>query len=327
MKISKKAAALALAAGMLSSLGAQGLKDHKNMQIIDVAVKRAELELISNLIYAQPPIYGYKNKALEMDVIKPVTKEPLPAVLFVPGGGFISSNKTKFLQPRMDIAQAGYVVAAIEYRVAPEVKFPDPLIDVKSAVRFLRANADRLGIDPAKIAVMGNSAGGYLAAMTGTTNGVKEFDQGENLSESSDVLAVIDIYGLSDLAKIGHGYAKELEEEHYSASAPEGLWLNGMATNSRTSGDVLKYPERAVKANPINYVSAATPPFLIMVGDQDKRVSPNQSELMHEALLQKGADSKLIVVKGADHGGPQWAQKQISDILIQFLDKNLKGKK
>ena len=64
-----------------------------------------------------------------------------------------------------------------------------------------------------------------------------------------------------------------------------------------------------------------------MVGDQDKRVSPNQSELMHEALLQKGANSKLIVVKGADHGGSQWAQKQISDILIQFLDKNLKGKK
>ena len=181
MKISKKAAALALAAGMLSSLSTQGLKDHKNMQIIDVA----ELELISNLVYAQPPIYGYKNKALEMDVIKPVTKEPLPAVLFVPGGGFISSNKTKFLQPRMDIAQAGYVVAAIEYRVAPEVKFPDPLIDVKSAVRFLRANADRLGIDPAKIAIMGNSAGGYLAAMTGTTNGVKEFDQGENLTTYS----------------------------------------------------------------------------------------------------------------------------------------------
>lgn len=132
---------------------------------------------------------------------------------------------------------------------------------MKSAVRFLRTNADRLGIDPAKIAVIGDFTGGYPAAMTGTTNGVKEFDQGENLSESSDVLAVIDIYGLSYLAKIGHGYAKELEEEHYSASAPEGLWLNGIATNSRMSGDALKYPERAAKANPINYVLAAALPF------------------------------------------------------------------
>ena len=73
---------------------------------------------------------------------------------------------------------------------------------------------------------MGDFAGGYPAAMTGTTNGVKE-----------------------------------LEEEHYSASAPEGLWLNGIATNSRMSGDALKYPERAAKANPINYVLAAAPPF------------------------------------------------------------------
>ena len=73
-----------------------------------------------------------------MDAIKPVVKEPLPTVLFVPGGGFISSNKTKFLQPRTDSAQTGYVVAAIEYRAAPEVKFLGPFIDVKFAVRFLR---------------------------------------------------------------------------------------------------------------------------------------------------------------------------------------------
>jgi len=78
-----------------------------------------------------------------MDAIKPVVKEPLPTMLFAPGGGFISSNKTKFLQPRADITQAGYIVATIEYRAAPEVKFPGLLIDVKSAARFLRTNADR----------------------------------------------------------------------------------------------------------------------------------------------------------------------------------------
>ena len=77
----------------------------------------------------------------------------------------------------MDIAQTGYVVAAIEYRTAPEVKFIGPFIDVKFAVRFLRINANRLGIDPVKIAVIRNFAGGYSAVMTGMTNGVKEFDQ------------------------------------------------------------------------------------------------------------------------------------------------------
>ena len=139
--------------------------------------------------------------------------------------------------------------------------------------------------------------------MTGATNGVKEFDQGENLSQSSDVLALIDVYGLSDLAKIGHGYAKELEEEHYSASAPEELWLNGIATNSRTSGDVLtrNKPPRPTLS------TMSWPPLCRFDHGRrpSKRISPNQSELMHEALLQKGTGSKLIVIKGADRGEPQ----------------------
>ncbi len=323
MEFYMKAAVLCGILASFCSLEAKNL-EAAHTKTIDVAVKRVELEMISDLVYAQPPIYGYKNKALEMDIIKPVSDQPLPTVLFVPGGGFISSNKTKFFQSRVDIAQAGYAVASIEYRVAPEVTFPQPLIDVKSAVRFLRANAKRFGIDPDKIAIMGNSAGGYLSAMTGVTNGLKEFDVGENLGFSSDVKAVIDIFGLSDLNKVGQGYAEELENEHYSPSAPEALWLNGMATNSRTSGSVLDYPDRAAKANPINYISSKTPPFLIMVGDADTRVSPIESKLMHEALLKADAKSELIIVKGAEHGGIYWAQRQISDILIKFLDENLK---
>lgn len=117
------------------------------------------------------------------------------------------------------------------------------------------------------------------------------------------MLAVIDIYGLSGLAKIGHGYAKELEEEHYSASAPEGLWLNGMATNSRTSGDVLtrNKPPRLTRS------TTSWPPLRRFDHSRrpSKRALPNQSELMHEALLQKGTGSKLIVAKGADRGEPQ----------------------
>ena len=117
------------------------------------------------------------------------------------------------------------------------------------------------------------------------------------------MLAVIDIYGLSDLAKIEHGYAKELEEEHYSASAPEGLWLNGIATNSRTSGDVLtpNKPPRLTRS------TTSWPPLRRFDHGRrpGKRVLPNQSELMRKVLSQKGADSKLIVVKGADRGGPQ----------------------
>lgn len=327
-KISSVLAAFLLA-GSFSALSAKIFSyEHKNSEVISVDLKKVEIEEFANLVYSQPSVYGYKNKALTMDILKPAGKkgeiQKLPVVIFVPGGGFISANKAKWLQAKLAIAEAGYVVASISYRAAPEVKFPDPVIDVKTAIRFLRANAQRFGVDVDRIGVMGNSAGGYFAAMTGVTNGLEEFEKNEHLGVRSDVKAVVDIYGLSDLNKIGVGYEKALEDEHYSPASPESILLNGLATNSRTSGSIKDYPERADKANPLKYIGKNTVPFLIMVGDKDTRVSPNQSEIMHEGLLKAGASSKLIIVKDAEHGGVHWSQKEISDIIIKFLDENVK---
>ena len=118
---------------------------------------------------------------------------------------------------------------------------------------------DRHRPPPAKIAVIGNFAGGYPATMTGATNGVKEFDQGENLSQSSDVLALIDVYGLSDLAKIGR-----LRQRARGGTL---LCVSFRGAMAKRHGDKLTHerrrtnPERAAKANPINYVLAAAPPF------------------------------------------------------------------
>ena len=113
----------------------------------------------------------------------------------------------------------------------------------------------------------------------------------------------LSISTVSPISPKSDGYAKELKEEHYSASAPEGLWLNGMATNSRTSGDVLtrNKPPRPTLS------TMSWPPLRRFDHSRrpSKRVSPNQSELMRKVLSQKGADSKLIVVKGADRGEPQ----------------------
>ncbi len=321
-----KTFSLLLLVASFSQLNADALvtTQHKNTTIIDVVVKKPEVEFISNLVYSQPKIYGYSNKPLEMDIMRPVTKELSPVVLFVPGGAFISSNKNKYLQPKLELAEAGYVVASIEYRLAPTVLFPEPLMDVKSAIRFLRANAQRFGIDPNRIAIMGNSAGGYLAAFAGVTNNMKEYDEGDYLDKSSAVSAVIDIYGPSDLTKIGVGYSKEEENLHYLASAPEAIWVNGLAVNNKTAAGILVHEERAKKANPLNFITKNTPPFLVMVGDKDIRVSPNQSELLHDALIEKGVDSTFYIIKGAGHGGTQWAQTEVSKILIDFLDKNVK---
>lgn len=177
-----------------------------NLELKDTS--RPFVQLVSNVVYAQVPDRGYTNKALTMHLVIPQDKKPHPVILYINGGGFINANKDGYMQQWLDLAEHGYVVASMTYRVAPTSTFPAPLEDVKSAVRFLRANAEKFSIDAKHIGVFGGSAGGYLAAMAGTTNGVKGFDKGENLNYSSDVQAVVDVYGVSDVTKIGADYNK-----------------------------------------------------------------------------------------------------------------------
>lgn len=301
-----------------------GASSNKSTQI-EVPIEKLSINYISDVVFSQPSINGYPNFPLQMDILKPNSNDSFPAVVFVTGGGFMVANKDNYLQQRVDIAEAGYVVASIDYRVTPQSTFPAPLEDVKSAIRYLRANASKYGINSDKIAVMGSSAGGYLAALAGTTNHLKDFDKGEYLNQSSDVQAVIDLYGLSDLTKVGYGYSEEVQNMHKSPSAPEAMLVNGPAVFG-PGGSILDDVEKAAKANPITYVNKDNPPFLIMHGDKDTLVSPNQTEILHDALVAKGVDSTHYVVKGAGHGGEHWDQPKVVNIMIDFLDKTLKGK-
>lgn len=227
----------------------------------------------------------------------------------------------------MDLAKAGYVVASIEYRVAPTAVFPQPLEDVKAAVRFLRAHAKQYNINPNKIGLWGGSAGGYLVAMAGATNGDKQFDVGDYLNESSDVQAVVDFYGLSDLTKVGADYSPAIQKLHRSAGATEALWVNGSPVFGGIDGGIMANPKGAKAANPITYISSQTPPFLLMHGDKDVIVSPSQTELLHKALIAHGLDSTRYIVKGAGHGGVYWVQSDIVNLVIQFFNRTLKGEK
>lgn len=166
---------------------------HVASKVLDVKADKPEIGLISNVVYEQVPSRGYANVLMQMDILQPKTKEKKPAILFVTGGGFINANKDNGIQLRMHLAENGCVVGSISYRVAPTAKFPEPLEDVKAAIRYLKANADRFGIDPSRVGIVGGSAGGYLTAMAGTTSGTKMFDRGENLQVTSDVKAAVDL--------------------------------------------------------------------------------------------------------------------------------------
>lgn len=296
-------------------------------KLIQVEPTRPFINYISDVVYEQVPMRGYDNVAMTMDIMQPKTKEKLPAIVFVTGGGFINANKDSYIQQRMDLAEAGYVVASIQYRVAPTVQFPKPLEDVKAAVRYLRANADKYNIDANKIGLLGGSAGGYLVAMGGATNGQKQFDVGDNLHVSSDVQAVVDTYGLSDLTKVGADYSPEIQKKHMSPGATEALWVNGSPVFGGVDGGIMADPAKTELANPIHYISDKTPPFLLMHGSKDTAVSPSQTYILQQALQQKGIPAERYVVANAPHGGVLWIQPEISKVIVDFFDTTLKNKK
>ncbi|WP_113627254.1 alpha/beta hydrolase [Pectobacterium peruviense] len=307
----------------LAMMSTTAINAAPNQHDITVKQETTSVKLISDVVYSQVSVRGYPNVALKMDILQPEAKKALPVVLFITGGGFVNANKDNYLQQRLNLAEAGYVVASMEYRVAPTVLFPAPLEDVKSAIRYLRANAKKFGIDGQHAAVFGASAGGYLAAFAGATNGSKAYDKGDNLDQSSDVQAVIDFYGLSDLTLVGEGFPDDVVQRHTSPSATEAIWVNGTSVFNE-GGAITRYPDKAAAANPINFINGATPPFLIMHGTNDTVVSPRQTERLHQALTAKNIESTYYSVKDAEHGGPHWLQPDIMQITVRFLDKHLK---
>ncbi|MBN1467848.1 MAG: alpha/beta hydrolase [Fusobacteriaceae bacterium] len=308
---------------LLFTISLLSFSEVSQSKILNVNVNKLKVDYIPDLVYSQPVFMFSQNTKLKMDILKPSVKEKLPVVVFITGGAYLGSPKENYLQQRMYLAEAGYLVASIEYRTVPTVMFPTPLEDVKTAVRYLKENADRFGIDTNKIAVMGESAGGHLAALMGTTNGMKDFDKGEYLNQTSDIKATIDLYGPSDLAKIAGDYSKEIQDIHDSPSSPESMFVNGFSMFTK-SKSIMETPEKVKVANPITYISAKTTPFLLMHGDKDFMVSPSQTDNLYKALIEKNIVAIRYVVKGAGHGDIYWNQEDVLKVIVEFLDKTLK---
>lgn len=256
---------------------------------------------LKNLEYI---VGGHERQKL--DLYLPAKADgPLPVVVWVHGGSWKGGNKD--LCPAWLVGK-GYAVASINYRLSQHAKFPAQIEDCKSAVRWLRANAARYQLDRDRVCVWGASAGGHLVCLLGTAGEVKEWDCKEGApGESSCVQLVIDWFGPTDLWQLSGGSSK--------ADSPIALLLGGPVSENR---------EKAIKANPITYVSEKTPPFLIMHGDQDPLVPLSQSELLAAALTRAGRDVTLVTIKGAKHGGAEFLAPDVRKQIEEFLDKKLK---
>ena len=328
MKISQIAAGLAASAALAAFAPGAGAANAKALpgnapgaEVIRVPVTTGQIDTISGIVYHQ--VKGLRSmRQLRMTVQVPRDTNLKPAVIYFPGGGFTSADHEKFTEMRMALARAGFVVAACEYRVVPN-RFPALIEDGKAAVRYLRAHASEYGIDPARIGVLGDSAGGYLVQMLGATNGEKGWDQGDFTETSSDVQAVATLYGISNLLSIGEGLGEAQARVHASPSVTEALLVNGPAFRDNAGASIFSDEKKALDASSLGHIDGSEPPFLILHGSADTLVSPMQSMRLFEAMKAKGGDVRYVLAEGAGHGDPTWYQEPVLSLVVKWFKEKL----
>lgn len=276
---------------------------------------RDQIDHLSGVVYSQVTDVRSVRK-LEMSLLIPRNDRPKPAIIFFPGGGFISSHHDRFIELRYALAQRGFVVAAAQYRVLPE-RYPAPIEDAKTAVRYLRAHAQEFGIDSARIGALGNSAGGYLVQMLGLTNDESKFDKGPCPDQSSAVQAVVSLYGISSLLDVAGTERAHVKQA--SPASPEALLLHGFTVGNHVGKSIQDDPELAISCSPVGYLEGKKPPFLIMHGTADKLVSPMQSERLHAELVARGNRADFYLLEGAGHGDIYWFQPSVVDLITEWF--------
>ncbi|MGI6019643.1 MAG: alpha/beta hydrolase fold domain-containing protein [Marvinbryantia sp.] len=251
--------------------------------------------------------FGHNVQNLYMDIVYTEGQSKRPCIIWICGGAWQQMNRSAHLVYLCELARQGFVVASVQYRTSNEVRFPAQLEDIKAAVRYLRAHANRYGIDCEKFGVMGESAGGHLTALTALTGEKKEFDVGDYLEYSSAVQAAIPWYVPADFETFPHDAAT-------SAAAPESLLIGA---------DTLTHKSLAEMASPVKYVTKDAPPMMLLHGTDDHTVPFTQGEELHDALEKAGAEVTLVAVEGADHADIHFFQKELWDMIAVFFKEKL----
>jgi acetyl esterase/lipase len=278
--------------------------------LLPLAISAAELAVPDDVIFEQNIEYSNPDgQHLELNLARPKNADgALPVVLCIHGGGFRGGTRDGYNALCLKLARHGFVAVTITYRLAPKYQFPAAVYDTKAAVRWLRANAAKYQIDPARIGVTGDSAGGHLAQFLGVTANVKEFEgDGGNAGESSSVACVVNEYGPSDLTK---SYGKSVD-----AAEVLPLFLGGDLETARL---------RHIQASPLNWVTPDAAPTLILHGTDDKYVAYEQGVWMRDRLQACGIEVELLTFEGAGHGFKGADAEKAGQSLIAFFEKHLK---
>ncbi|MDF1861784.1 MAG: alpha/beta hydrolase [Verrucomicrobiales bacterium] len=268
--------------------------------------KRVDLRSENDVVYAK-----FGDREVQLDWFRPANEETLPGIVLIHGGGWIGGKRESFESTARDLAHHGYMVANISYRLATEAKFPGAVLDCKAAVRWMRANAGRLGVDSERIAAIGGSAGGHLAAMVATTSGDPDFEDQTNHPAESDALqaAIIMGSGVDQVARV---------HEAKSGSIKNCVIFFG--------GEYSEVPEIYAKGSPITHLSQSTPPILMLDGEKDR---PGERYVEFRSRLDAlGVTNEFQMIPGAKHG--EWGKATFRPAFVgamtAFLDGVFSGK-
>ena len=222
--------------------------------------------------------------SLKLDASVPDGPGPFPTVIIVHGGGFTGGNKQMYVTPMFEpLTRAGFTWFSIDYRLAPQYKFPAAVEDVDQAIEFVKSHAAQFKVDTRRIALLGESAGGYLVSYVGTQK-----------EKKWRVAAVVSFYG-------PHNLMGEYEMRTRQGVKPSALTaFIGIAAFDGKAFDLLK------KDSPINRVRKGMPPYLLLHGASDTVVEYQQSVDMCARLRQAGNACELYTVEGGKHGMGNW---------------------
>jgi acetyl esterase/lipase len=275
-------------------------------EVLSAASPYGEATVMRNIPYVAHP-----TPQQNFDLYLPgnQTNQPSPLVFWIHGGAWMMGSKewdnVKYL------VRHGYAIASIDYRFAPGDKFPAQIQDCNTAVNFILVHATNYGINPQRWVVGGGSAGGHLALLLGLARQERGFGADPSLKP----LAILDFFGPTDFNQA----MDDLEAIH----SEKGLELFKDAAGKLLGVSVEQSSDQARAASPINYVSAASPPVLILQGGKDDLVPAAQSRRLHDALGRAGVKNELIVIENAGHDGPLFSTPDMESKVIHFLNESL----
>lgn len=248
--------------------------------------------------------------ALKLDLHLPKAANA-PLIVYVHGGAWRAGSKSDV--PVAGLLEHGFAIASVDYRLSTQARFPAQIHDIKAAIRFLRAKSELFHLNTGKIAIIGSSAGGHLAALVGVTNGHRALEGqiGDHLDQSSDVACIVSFYGAANLQSI------------LSQSTEFGLRMRVPALKLFLGDVPEKKPDLAKLASPVAHVDASDPPLFLVHGDSDPQMPPEQSVEFAKAYDAKGLKVAHETIRGGKHGGTEFYDQGRLKRVAAFLKQHL----